>query len=90
MISFANDQYRKRARSPSPSPPPVVKRLNNASIQTATTPSSSRLTNRRDSDELPRKQQSLSTIPKGPLKQAPASTRVLSPLSTIDVVHHII
>lgn len=58
VISFSNDQYRKRARSPSPSP--IIKRLNNASIQTATT-SSSRLSNRRDSDELPKKQQGLLT-----------------------------
>jgi RNA recognition motif-containing protein len=76
VISFANDQYRKRARSPSP--PPVIKRLNNASIQTATS-SSSRLTNRRDSDEPPRKQQSLS---KESLKQTSTSTRPKQSSST--------
>lgn len=40
MISFENDQYRKRARSPSPSPPPI-RRLNDASIQA--TPASRRI-----------------------------------------------
>lgn len=54
VISFSNDQYRKRARSPSPTPPPVVKRMTNPT-------SISRLTIRRDSDEPPRKQASLST-----------------------------
>ncbi len=33
VISFVNDQYRKRARSPSP--PPIIRRLNNTSIQPA-------------------------------------------------------
>ena len=35
VISFVNDQYRKRARSPSP--PPIIRRLNNTSIQPVST-----------------------------------------------------
>ncbi|CAF1434616.1 unnamed protein product [Adineta steineri] len=45
VISFVNDQYRKRQRTPSPlahSPPPIIRRLNDASIQTAHLSSSSR------------------------------------------------
>ncbi|CAF0804758.1 unnamed protein product [Rotaria sordida] len=37
-ISFVKDQYRKRPKSPSPrslSPPPIIRRLHDASIQTA-------------------------------------------------------
>jgi len=72
-ISIVNDQYRKRPRSPTP--PPIIKRLNDASIQTTPSTSSSRLAKRRDLDESPKKQESLSTTSKGSTKQTSTSTQ---------------
>ncbi|CAF1002363.1 unnamed protein product [Adineta ricciae] len=40
VISFVNDQYRKRARSPTP--PSIIRRLHDSSVQTAQTSSLSR------------------------------------------------
>jgi len=68
VISFSNDQYRKRPRSPSPTPPPIIRRLNDASIQT--TPASS--LSRRDLIESPIKR---NTISKGSIKQISTSTQ---------------
>ena len=69
VISIANDQYRKRARSPSSSPPPTIQRLDR--------PSSSRsATNRSSVAEPPKKQANLSTTSKPVVKQFTTSSKV--------------
>ncbi len=78
VISFPNDQYRKRPRSPSPLP--IIKRLNDASIQTTPVSSSSRrgLIQTPPTKRITTTATDKETSSKGSLKQTSTSTRVIS------------